>query len=969
MPKGPALGSGPGATAAGLFVALLGLLLASFPARNPELWAHLAAGRTLAGGGVERVGPTWLYDAVSYGLFQTVGGAGLVAVKAGVVAWLAVVLVYLSRTAGGWLIPVACTGLAVLAVGSHAPLAPATVSYLLLAVAVREAWRADPAGPVWPGWRSVGLFALWGNVDLRVLLGLGVVALIQVGRWLDDRAAGGRGLLRGLGAVAVLVAAAAANPAHLTGFPLPADHQAANSPFGKAYLSAQGSSPAALAYFPLLGLGLVSFLLALPRWRWGRFLPWVGLAIWSAFRAEEVPFFAVVAGPVLAWNLQDFFARRPRPAAGPRRRAGTVILTATLSAAFLLSAWPGWLQQPPFEPRRWAAPLPTGLEQAAAAVRREYAEQVGPPGTRTLHLSDDTAFAFAWLCPEDDGVLDRRLAIAAAGEDDPAGADERLSAARIGRVIVYTAERGLALAALTRLLADPDRWPLLHLKGRVAVFGYRNPTRVGGPDPFRGRVVDLDRLAFRPAENEKAPPAPRETRRRWWDAFWKPVPPPSVDRDEAAVLLLKAEVERKSAPRRHLAAWEAGQTAALVGAAAGWVGPGGTADAAVRLAVLRPPVAGPGEALPPITRYTFDCQRPFALGRDDAPIGVLYAAVRAARRAVATNPADAGGYLLLGQCYLRLLMATRERVWALQLPRLAQLRQAQASAALNRAITLNPGLARPHLELGRLYQQIGCLDLALTHLRSYRDAVRRAGTVDGREAVSDAELADLTGVVDRLRAEFAPESGHARVADRARAAARRGLAGEARAILLESDVAAFGAEGMELELDLLLRTGRADDVRDWTASEIKGALGAANYHWLRTEALAAVGEYAAADAELTELTGEEEPAPARTASVFAFLAGRAVLDEQLGGVGLPAVVSRALARYEFRSAVRQEAAGLAGRADAAVLRGLLALEAGDVGRARAAFRAALTYSVDSPAGGGLVFDGRPVARDGLGLLR
>ena len=55
-----------------------------------------------------------------------------------------------------------------------------------------------------------------------------------------------------------------------------------------------------------------------------------------------------------------------------------------------------------------------------------------------------------------------------------------------------------------------------------------------------------------------------------------------------------------------------------------------------------------------------------------------------------------------------------------------------------------------------------------------------------------------------------------RVADRAALAMQKGLAGKARDLLLESDLAAFGPQGMELELELLLRTGRARDVRDWT---------------------------------------------------------------------------------------------------------------------------------------------------------
>jgi tetratricopeptide (TPR) repeat protein len=969
--------TGPG-VAAGLFVAAFGLLLASFPARNPDLWAHLAAGRALVRGSAERFGPTWLYDVVSYGLVQLAGGTGLVAVKAGVVAALAVVLLRLSRTLGGWAIPTACTALALLAVASRAPLAPVTVSYLLLAVAAREAWREEPDARVWPGWGPVGLFVVWGNTDRWFLLGLVVVALIRLGRWLDDPASGVRGLLQRLGSVVVLAAAALMNPAHLSGFPLPEElgwefttlggadpstRPVVTSPFTRTYLSSLGVNASTLAYYPLLGLGLASFLLVLPQWRWGRFLPWAALAALSALQARAVPFFAVAAGPVLAWNLQDFFARRPRPVLGPRVRVVTSSLAAVLGGAFLICAWPGWLQRPPFEPRRWAARPPAALEQAAAAVCRGHAEGAWPQGTHTLHLSRDSASAFAWLCPEDVGVVDASLAKVLAGTDDPgAGGNKRLAAARVGRVVVLAADRG-SRAALTRLLADPDRWPLLHLAGGVVVFGRRGPAGGHGPDPFRGREVDLDRLAFRPDDGEKSPSSPLADRPAWWEAFWKPAAPATGDRDEAAVLLLKAELLRGEAPARHLAEWEAGQLTALLATAPGCVAPVGMADAAVRLSVLHPPVPQAGEEYAPITRYTFDCQRLFALERDDAPPGLLYAAVRAARRAVTANPDDANGYLLLGQCYVRLLTATRERVWALRLPQLAQIRQAQASAALNRALALNPGLAQAHLELGGLYRQVGILDLALTHLRAYR---RAAG---GAAAVSDADLAELAAVVDRQRAAFAPEAVRGRVAGRARAALERGLAGEARTLLLESDVSAFGAEGTELELNLLLRTGRAEDVRDWTGPDAEALLGPVVYHWLRTQALAAVGDYSAAEAELTELTGDDPPDPARTGRVFAALTGRALLDEQPVAFGLPALVARALARFEFRTAIQEAVTRLGERADADVVRGLLALEAGDVDRARAAFRTALSHSAATPEGGGLDFNGRPVARDGLALLR
>jgi hypothetical protein len=941
-PPAAARRAGPGV--AGLFVAVLAALLASFPARNAELWGHLAAGRALVRGGPGSVSPTWLYDLLSYGLFATLGGAGLVAAKAAVLACLAVVLFRLSRSGAGWPVAGACTALALLAVGGRALLEPATVSYLLLALAVRQAWRV-PDGAAWPGWRAVLLFVVWANVDRAVALGLAAVALVRVGRWLDERASGGRGLLRALGAVAVLAAAAAAGPATWAGPLLPAElgwGAGASSPFARASLAALRSSPAALAYFALLGLGGASLLLAL-RWRWGRFLPWLGLAVWSAGQVRAVPFFAVVAGPVLAWGVQDYLTRRPRPAFGRKARAAGAALAGALAAVFLLAAWPGWLQRPPFEPRRWSVEPPAGLEQAAAAVRAGHAAGAWPAGTRTLHLTADTAAAFAWFCPEDEGMLAPGLA-----EGDKAG--ERLAAAGASRVVVRAADRGPPLALLVRLLADPRRWPLLHLEGGVAVF-----THAGAGRP-RLPGVDFDRLAFRPAEGEKAPPAPAPAR-GWWGAFWRPAAPPAGDRYQADVLLLKAEVLREAAPLRYLAAWGAVEMAALVGAAAGWAGPA-SADGALRLLLFSPPVPGPGQKPAPVTRYVLDTRQLLELARDDAPPGVLYSAVRAARHAVSAAPDDAHAQLLLGQCYLRLLTATRERVWALRLPQLAQLRHAQASAALNRAVALRPALTQAHLELGRLYRQVGYLDLALVHLRAYRDG--------GGQGVGEAELTDLAAVVERQRAQLAAETARARVADRAQAAVARRLAGEARAILLESDVSAFGPEGTQLELELLLGTGRAEDVRDWAAAELKGPLGAIGYHWRRARARAALGEYAAADAELLELAGEEGPDPARTGRVFAALAGRALLDERPGAWGLPALAARAWGRFQFRGAVGQEAAALAGRADAAVLRGLLALEAGEVERARAALGAALGYA---GPGGGVRFNGHPVAEDALRLLR
>src|SRR5262245_2803987 len=75
----------PGVLPAAL-VAVFAFLLASFPARNSDLWMHLAAGRDLAhapfSGTLPPFGPTWLADLLFFALYSAVGGPGLVLLKA-----------------------------------------------------------------------------------------------------------------------------------------------------------------------------------------------------------------------------------------------------------------------------------------------------------------------------------------------------------------------------------------------------------------------------------------------------------------------------------------------------------------------------------------------------------------------------------------------------------------------------------------------------------------------------------------------------------------------------------------------------------------------------------------------------------------------------------------------------------------------------------------------------------------------
>jgi tetratricopeptide (TPR) repeat protein len=507
----------------------------------------------------------------------------------------------------------------------------------------------------------------------------------------------------------------------------------------------------------------------------------------------------------------------------------------------------------------------------------------------------------------------------------------RMRDAGVTHVVVSGTDRSRLLATLTLLLSQPEQYPFLHLDGRVAVFGWRDPQSTGAGISTEITIAELDRLALRPSAREMPPLETAVVARRWWDAFTKPSPRPSGDADEATIRNLQAEVLRQSAPLRHADAWRRMQVAGLIASTNNRSGAAALLDANVRI----------------LHGFGFHYHSAFAESRDDSPVAVLYLAIRAARRAIAADPSDALAHAALGEAYLRLLRSTRERAWSRLFSELVQLRRTQAAAALNRAIALDPNLAFAHFQLATLYYELGFLDLALDHNRAFLNSFRRHGAasrIEGSSAIVEAaqqQLAQLAESVGERQSQFDRESAGMRVLDRATLARDMGLAGKARDILLASDISAFGAAGLALELELLLRTGRVLEVREWTSPEQEVALGP-TYHWLRVQALAANGEYYLAQAECTRLAVEgsvvSESSPRM---VIAVLAGQTILD---GGrvfrhAGQPAWD---LFRHSaFRTQVSQLIAALRREADVIALRGLLSLEAGETDVAVADFRRAL----------------------------
>ena len=126
---------------------------------------------------------------------------------------------------------------------------------------------------------------------------------------------------------------------------------------------------------------------------------------------------------------------------------------------------------------------------------------------------------------------------------------------------------------------------------------------------------------------------------------------------------------------------------------------------------------------------------------------------------------------------------------------------------------------------------------------------------------------------------------------------------------------------MALELDLLLMTGRAADVREWTNAEQAAALGEASYHWLRAKALAAEGDYAGAEQECAQTgRGDRQPGRAGPREQMALTVGQLVLHERAGEGTVLDLIRRAATRAVFLDAAEEHVAAL-GREAGGMLEG------------------------------------------------
>jgi tetratricopeptide (TPR) repeat protein len=951
-------------------------LAASFPVRNGDFWMHLAAGRLLAQQqytfgtdpfayttqAVYWANHAWLYDLGLYLGYRSLGGTGLVVLKAAVVALLAALMLRLGRSAEGggpfWL-RAACVLLALLALSPRVLMQPVCMSLLLLAVCLlllREGGRALVALPA--------VVALWVNLDVWFLLGPLLVALY----WLGERLGSSRTVPLWL--LPACLVACLFSPHHVHALTLPPELSPGvwaafggeprfaglfASPWQLAPLGpAGGYSLSAWAFPVLLVLGGVSFAANRPALRSWRLPVWLAFAALAAWQIRLIPFFAVVAAPITALNFGERLPAHTRP-----RLGRAVVLLAGL--ALLALAWPGWLQGFHRRDRAvdWSVRPDPSLHRVATTLSRWRAEGTLPPDARTFAAHPDVGHYCAWFAPGERCFLDSRLPLflgsaadyrvlcrALDGSSETEGAESLVRPHNIVCGVCYDPDLRRLAPVLRRVAETPDGGRLLHVAGRAVVV--RPDGASGGPPPF-----DPDRAAFTADESppldgqgELIGPVP------WWEEYLRRPSDPSGEGDAAAVYLRLFEDGAAAQHRRQRVPVLARNTAGLVGLPA--LTSGGLAD----LLVFGSRISFEGVFLPDLR------ERPAAL-----PL----LSVRAARRALADGPADADAWLVLAQAYLFLSRTTTEANRNAAIRPLTELRDIQIATALRQAALLRPDVASTHETLALLFAERQFYDLALHHRTRQLELVRRAGRQPGEPASAHADRVErLVRAVEEMRAAVqTSENRYAVRAEplagsplaRARIAMELGLAGKALDdVLLRSHPDLYGLDGLRMLLELLLRTGRAAEARELLdrteLREHSDVLGVCEvpggerrqpyrfhaYDWFDLCQTAAAGRYDGVSAALERMRArmkrEEEIVTGR---VPARVAER--LTVELGLAATPQTYPLRLYAHAERDALAallaQAESVAVERADLHVLDGMFRLEAGRPVEGRGQFQRAL----------------------------
>jgi hypothetical protein len=1058
---------------------LLTFLTASFPVTNSDFLMHLASGRLLAQGGYQfGVDPftfttegvywanhSWLFDLTSWLLYRLEGGVVvLIVLKALALTGLTWLMFDCARQAGQRLwIPIACTLLAIVAASPRFFLQPAVVSMVFLGLTV---WLLEKR-------RLLVLplvVLLWVNLDAWFILGPLTIALYLLASLLpppgkaragSDSAATPELSLKSLGLVlAGCLVACLISPHHILAFTLPRElglDPAAGIlrrdplfrglftvPWEIDYFQlARGLNVAGLAYHALALAGLLSFGVTFGNWRWSRVLVWVAFLGLSLINVRLVPFFAIVAGPIMAGNFLDL-AREQRPDLLQQRPfrnwalTGRWLTVALILVLIVLTIPNMYVQAGGHRARRvgWWLEIDTGLRDAVLEIKQWQEEERIPPGQHWFTTAPEAVNYLVWFCPGEKGFLDQRLNLFGGvardyldacrefvGEADtpidpskpPPPALPRVFARyQLSLLLVHLPDTQRLTVAIHRLHSDPEQWVSCYAGGYSLILAWQGPRDresgqrladlTGVPadawdylnesrERTRKLRLDTDALAFGP-DCVPAPATRPGPPLEWYELWWRTPPPEGKDSGLAFQYFFGYQAQKHRYNLRNQAEWISSLAGWQCGAATS--GGRGPQLALLPATMLRSsfPFVPPEQSakLEPFDRLILVLFRNFQVNHDQVPPAELYLGIRSARRSLVEKPDRAWRQYFLADFWLALQTQTREQACG-NVPFVLLIRHTQIVGALEGLLEQEPpdilaSLAHQRLA-DVLYSSDGYLEARLRHLKEYLRLCRLLGTVSSpqpgekfSEAVKKLEERVKQDVrkLENSRNEYEVKSAKMPPLVKAQMAAQLGLCETAVRMLKETKPEDLvdprnpsEARGAVLAVDLMLRLGRLKEARDSLTpadpekfdKRIYGIhpLGVPAWDWFHVQLGAASGDYEEADTHLQEILTQlkANTGLGQLLVEMGILPAGSAASKQ---IGVPELVGFALGDVLLREATRASCQGgplhryilfqlqpaavrigppsevaihrIQQEADLLALRAWLALEAGQIGRAREA---------------------------------
>lgn len=797
---------------------VLGVLTALVPIRNSDFFQHLALGRAVVQGNlplgsdpltapgetVPWAHHSWMFDVLLYLLYGMGGAILILLVKALLVVLLLSQQWSVARVSGTQASPgVLCLLLGLVVLSPYLLVQSRLASLVLLAVTLTVlAGYHIGAQKFPPIWTLPLICLLWGNLDSWFFLGPLTIGLYFAGLMIEQsmQSAPPEGTpaaridapLWPIFGASLL--ASCLNPGIFAlGWSLPPElglnsclaavgdlpgyRQLSATPLsGDYYLPTTGWSVAGQGYLVLLLLTLLSFPLLGRRLSWAGLLPVLVLGMLSLYRVAAIPFFAVLAAPLLARNIQQLLkVQAERTPLKQNDATSGVLLTGLLFLLVGVSTYAGWLNAWPWTQSRFGLGLETnaGLKEMADRVQTLatwYREKTSENAPTWFNTSPEAAHYIAWFAPGQRTYLDQRLALSQAAAADYrnvlASFFERLQSQKDTFEVLR--QRGIRFVAfhqgglmnaiqgvnklgpdtplevlvreippclpLFQLGQSTAEWPLLGIRGATGLFGFADPREPKWKELFAAEKVDLDRLAFgtRPLMAPGQRPEQEAEPRNWLTTLWNPEPLRNVEAEETAQFWLLYESSIIPLARQSLNEWEAIRVSAILGFSADLPSLASAPFAALQMRLFNP-------QSPLANRFLEDVDR----GNPAA----LYTVLRTGRQSLAGNPLDAQMQLRLAQSFFAISHSSRESKRSTSFPHLNQLRRYQIIAAAQAAVRLNPELEAAHQLLAVTYEELGALDLFLEH---YREAIRLSVAAGPRPGES-AEDADKRWKVENER--------------------------------------------------------------------------------------------------------------------------------------------------------------------------------------------------------------------------